>query len=51
MIDGDTVEFYLCMFKMSFLRNVLNIMILIVKWCSGIVCNWCVSLDIAIILA
>ena len=23
----------------------------IVKWCSGIVCNWCVSLDIALILA
>ena len=23
----------------------------IVKWCSGIQCNWCVSLDIAYILA
>ena len=23
----------------------------IVKWCSGITCNWCVSLDIAVILA
>ena len=23
----------------------------IVKWCSGIVCNWCLSLDIALILA
>ena len=21
----------------------------IAKWCSGIVCNWCVSLDIALI--
>ena len=23
----------------------------IVKWCSGIQCNWCVTLDIAYILA
>ena len=23
----------------------------IVKWCSGIACNWCVSLDIVIILS
>ena len=22
-----------------------------VKWCSGIACNWCVSLDISLILA
>ena len=24
---------------------------IIVKWCSGIACNWCVSLDIALMLA
>ena len=23
----------------------------IVKWCNGVACNWCVSLDIALILA
>ena len=23
----------------------------IVKWCSGIACNWCVSVDVGLILA
>ena len=26
-------------------------MIIIVKWCSDIACDWCASLDIALILA
>ena len=35
-------------FKMSLLRNYCGKYYdYVVKWCSGIACNWCASLDIA----
>ena len=37
-------------FKISFLPNYcVKYYEYIVKWCSGVACNWCVSLDIALI--
>ena len=37
---------------MSLLRNYyVKYYDYIVKWCSGIACDWCASLDIAYILA
>ena len=39
-------------FTILFLPNYsVNYYDYIVKWCSGVACNWCVSLDIALILA
>ena len=39
-------------FKMSYLPKYrVKYYDYIVKWCSGIQCNWCVSLDIAKMLA
>ena len=39
-------------FKISFLPNYcVKYYDYIVKWYSGVACNWCVSLDIALILA
>ena len=39
-------------FKISFLpKSRVKYYDYIVKWCSGIQCNWCVSLDIDYILA
>ena len=47
-----TVEYTIFVLKFPLcLTTVSNIMSVIVKWCSGVVCNWCVSLDIALILA
>ena len=40
------------MFKISLLSNYhVKYYEYIVKWCSGVSCNWCVSLDIGLILA
>ena len=40
------------MFKISFLPNYrVKYYDYIVKWCSGVACNLCLSLDIALILA
>ena len=37
-------------FKISFLPNYrVKYYVYLVKWCSGAACNWCVSLDIALI--
>ena len=38
-------------FKISLvpITIVLNSMIIIVKWCNAVTCNWCVSLDIDLI--
>ena len=39
------------MFKISLLPNHCVKYYDYVKWCSGILRNWCVSLDIALVLA
>ena len=42
----------LFVFEISFLPKYrVNYYDYIIKWCFGILCNWCVSLDIAHILA
>ena len=39
-------------FKISLLTNYgVKYYDYIVKWCSGIACNWCASLDVGLILA
>ena len=38
-------------FKISFLPKYRLKYYYHIKWCSGIACNWCVSLDIALIFA
>ena len=51
--DGDTVELITFRQKISLLANyrVKYPDHIIVKWCSGITCNWCVSLDDGLNLA
>ena len=50
---GTTVELLFFVFEISLeLPNYrVKYYDYIVKWCSGLACNWCVSLDISIILA
>ena len=48
--DGDTDEVFV--FKMSLLRNYrVKYCDYVVKWCSGIACDWCASLDMSSSLA
>ena len=50
--DGDTVVFIIFVFKISLVpNNRVKYYDYMVKWRSGIACNWCVSLDIGLILA
>ena len=50
--DGDTVEFIIFRFEISFLpKCCVKYYDYVVKWCSGVACNWCISLDIPFILA
>ena len=43
---------YFCIFNISFLHNHrVKYDDYIVKWCSGVACNWCVSLYIGLTLA
>ena len=44
------IYYFLC-FKFRFCLTTVSNIMTIVKWCSGVACIWCVSLDIGLILA